>query len=159
VLKRLTTAPVLSRSVEFEALRRLAQDEGLPAIDGVLAATATSISVGKNPILLGSTMEDLRRLGRVLTGAIATSFYGATILQVQSAAGAEMSFRISQIAGDGWIVVSWFTDRPDLLLRFDLTEGVKRWRAVVLTTARFQALSRGLDSAERESFAFIDTQL
>jgi hypothetical protein len=145
--------------VDFETLRRLAEDEGLPPIDDVLAATAASISIGKNPILLGFTIDSLRRLGRVITGGIASSFCSAAILQVHCTAGAEVSFRVSRMAGDGWIVASWFTDRPDLLLRFDLVEAMRRWRAVVLTTAHYQALSRGLESTERESFAFIDTRL
>jgi hypothetical protein len=145
--------------VDLEPLRRFAQDEGLPPIDEVLAATTASISIGKNPILLGTEMDSLRRLGRAITSAIAATFGEATILQIQCTAGSELSIRSSQATGDGWIVASWFTDRPDLLMRLDLAEAVKAWRAVVLTTARYQALSRGLASTERESFAFIHARL
>lgn len=142
--------------VEFDTLRHLARDEGLPQIDSVLASTTATITVGRNPILLGTKVESLQRLSRALTGAIAATFSHATILQVQSTDGAELSVRVSHVAGDGWIVASWFTD-PDLSLRLDLVNAVRRWRAVVVTNARYQALSRGLSTAG--PFAFIDTHL
>jgi hypothetical protein len=128
-------------------------------MDDALVAITASISIGKNPILLGTKIDSLRRLGRAVAGALAATFGDATIFQVQCTTGSELSFRISRVTGDGWIVASWFTDRPDLLLRFDLVDTAARWRAVVLTTARYQALSRGLASTDLESFAFIDAQL
>src|SRR5581483_386530 len=143
--------------VEFETLRHLARDEGLPLIDSVVASTTATITVGKNPILLGTEVERLQRLSRALTGAIAATFSCSTILQIQSVGGAELSVRVSHGASDGWIVASWFTDRPDLSLRLDLVNAVRQWRAVVVTNAHYQALSRGLATAG--PFAFIDTHL
>src|SRR5690242_6394066 len=101
-------------------LRKYARDEGLPPIDDVLLNIATWIALGKNPVLLGVTIPELQRLGRVMTSAIAASSRNVTLLQVQCLESAEFAFRVTGALSPGWIITSLFTNRPDLLLRFDL---------------------------------------
>jgi hypothetical protein len=144
--------------MEIGTLRDLARAEGLPEIDDALAATVASITVGRHPILLGTTVDGMRRLGRALTGAIAASSSTASIIQGELTAVAGLTLRVAQEAGEGWVIISCFTDRPDLSFRLDFAS-TSQWRAVFVTTAPFEAVSLGLAPGQRRAVSLINTGL
>jgi hypothetical protein len=145
--------------MDFAVLKQFALVEGLPPADESLAAAAASISIGRQPVLLGSGREDLLRLARAFTAALTASFSHATVLQIHCTAAADLSFRVNSVASEGWVVVAWFTDRPDLSFRFDVGRRVDPWRAVLVTTARYHAIIQALDPGRRRRFALIETPL
>jgi hypothetical protein len=145
--------------VDRAVLQRFAEAEGLSSIDESLAAAAASISSGSHPILLGSGKENLLRLVRAFSAALAETFSDATVLQIRCTDAADLALRLNKVTTEGWVVVAWFTDRPDLSLSLDVDLGFEPWRAVVVTTARYHAVIRALDPGRRRLFALIESPL